>query len=199
MDLFETKKYDILSRSAKWDKPTQKIIEKRLWEIPKIVFFKKNQNLAEAILDFLVPNENSLPVLNFLDDDILKNRTIGYRYKNEPLAKEVWKLFMNEIELLSEKFFKKSFVQLSYLEQNSIMKEIRHGTSPSVGWSKIGDPEAIFRQLLSQVAGIYYSQPFAWNEIGWAGPVYPESYFVQGCCLTEPWEPKEKECNYYDR
>jgi hypothetical protein len=54
------------------------------------------------------------------------------------------------------------------------------------------DPQRFFIGVLAKtIAGIYYSHPAAWSEIGFGGPASPRGYVRLGFDQRDPWEAKE--------
>jgi hypothetical protein len=50
---------------------------------------------------------------------------------------------------------------------------------------------AVAAFAVRQIAGVYYSHPYAWDEIGFGGPAYPRGYFALNHGEPEPWEVRE--------
>ena len=46
--------------------------------------------------------------------------------------------------------------------------------------------------LLQDCVNVYYSHPWAWDEIGFGGPAYPRAYMRLERGEPEPWEKDEK-------
>ena len=65
------------------------------------------------------------------------------------------------------------------IEQGSLAK--------GMNWEQQHQRE-FFSRLLTQTVSAYYSHPWVWSEIGYAGPAYPRGYMRVELDLTEPWE-----------
>jgi hypothetical protein len=52
-------------------------------------------------------------------------------------------------------------------------------------------PEKAWSVVMRAVLGAFYSHPWAWNEIGFGGPAYPQGYARMGVGQSEGWEGEE--------
>ena len=57
-------------------------------------------------------------------------------------------------------------------------------------WAELPVPRA-WKVAMRYVLSAFYAHPWAWNEIGFAGPAYPQGYSRLGADQREGWESAE--------
>lgn len=190
--------FDALHEWEHWDEKTQAVIRKRLEEIPRITFFSHDEVLLlQAVVDRILPQpdrplEQRIPIVPFIDEMLTKDDTEGFRESDMPWHQEMWKLGLQGINETSQAIFSRAFTLLSENEQNQILKAIQDGNPTGQTWQRLPSAK-FFRQLVEQIASIYYAHPAAWNEIGWTGPASPRGYVRLGYGMGDPWDSVEKE------
>ena len=71
------------------------------------------------------------------------------------------------------------------------MHAVQDGDVDPAHWQGIDARHFFTHVLLKRVAGLYYTHPDAWNEIGFGGPASPRGYVRLGFDERDPWEARE--------
>ncbi len=191
--------YDVLSQQAFWDAATRKVVLDRVRKIPPIRFFTPDEtDLFRAVCDRIIPqndrdSDHQIVIVNFIDERLHENRLDGYRFENMPPDQKAYQLGLRAITEIAQHLYAKSFLGLTTLEQEFVLKTVHDGNPPAGHdiWKRM--PVHRFWHLLVQdIVGIYYAHPYAWNEIGFGGPAYPRGYMRLENGDPEPWEVEEK-------
>ncbi len=191
--------YHTLSQKAFWDAATRKVVVDRVEKIPAIRFFTPDETLLmKAVCNRILPQDDrdeqhKIPVVNFIDARLYENRLDGYRFENMPPDQEAHRLGLQGIAEIARHMYGKSFVDLSGLEQDSVLKKVHDGDPPAghAIWKRM-PVERYWLLLVQDVAGSYYSHPYSWDEIGFGGPAYPRGYMRLENGEPEPWEVDEQ-------
>ncbi len=165
-----------MSQQAFWDAATRKVVLDRVRKIPPIRFFTSDEaELFRAVCDRIIPqddrdSDHQIVIVNFIDERLHENRLDGYRFENMPPDQEAYQLGLRAIAEIAQHLYAKSFLGLTALEQEFVLKTVHDG-NPAAGhdiWKRM--PVHRFWHLLVQdIVGIYYAHPYAWNEIGLGG------------------------------
>lgn len=186
----EYPEYNVLDRKEYWDTYTREIIEKRISEIPTPRFFSAGETaVLEAAMARVLPQDREYPIAitPFIDEKLANNRTDGTQYEDMPTMGDIWRIFIRALDEEAEAREKKSFEKLDADAQDQILEALAAGMSSSESWANI-PAERVFQYIVSTAAAFYYSHPYAWNEIGWGGPKYPEIYVRIACGIKDPEE-----------
>lgn len=191
--------FSTLSQKDFWDEATRNKILARVENIPPFRFFSAEEaDLMVAVCDRIIPQDDRdeqhrIPIANFIDERLHEGRIDGYRYEGMPPDGEAHRLGLQGIDQVAQHMFVKRFLDLTALEQESVLKTLHHGHPPAAHdiWKRM--PVHRFWLLLVQdIAGVYYAHPYAWDEIGFGGPAYPRGYMRLEGGEPEPWEVNEK-------
>lgn len=188
-----------MSQRKYWDDATRKVVEDRVANVPPIRFFNDVELLTmSAVADRILPQDDRkaefrIPIVNAIDSRLFENRIDGYRFEGMPPDGDAYRLGMAAIDRMSQEQHGKPFVDLSSLEQDGILKSL-HDAQPN-GADEIWDHmsvERFWHMLVQDCVEVYYSHPWAWDEIGYGGPAYPRAYTRLEGGLPEPWEVDEQ-------
>lgn len=187
-----------LGQQDYWDEATREAVTRRVLAVPHIRFFDPEEAaLLEAVVNRFLPQEDRtpemrIPIVPFIDERLYTNTLNGYRYEDMPPDREAYRLGLQAIDAMALERFKMRFVELSTFPQELILKSIHEGKpDPAVElWKKM--PAKRFWSLVGEdCVNVYYSHPWAWDEIGFGGPAYPRGYMRLENGLPEPWEVEE--------
>jgi len=184
------KKYNSLNRLGKWDCETQEIIKQRIAnELGDVLTYEflteKEGEILELLIDTLLPQEKNrkyIKISEIINRDLSRNIR-DVRYRDNPWPREFYQKGLVEFRGTAEKKFGKPLEDFSENQLEKYVTEIFTRNSNDFLLR-------FLRKALSDAAGIYYSHPKAWNEIGFPGPAYPEGYAHLDCGETDEWEPK---------
>lgn len=189
--------YDVLDKwdSPSWNEQTREVIAKRLNEIPGRRFLSEQQwSLLEAVVARLIPQpdrEEPIPIVPWIDAMLDKNETPGFRYADMPPMRDAWRQGCEAIAAEARNRHGKRFEELRVEDQDRLLTDIQHNRVDSRHWGDLPPGGFFLHQLLKEVAGIYYSHPAAWSEIGFGGPASPRGYARLGFDERDSWEAED--------
>jgi hypothetical protein len=196
-----------LSQEKFWDAHTRDVIRKRIEAIPSIRFFNPEEaRFMQLVVEHLLPqddrdDQHQIPILPYIDERLHEGRTPGYRFESMPPDGDAYRLGMQAIEQMARKNFERPFVELAWRQQEDLLKSI-HDAKPLPGAEEIWQRMPVQRYfvlVLQDCAEMYYSHPWAWDEIGFGGPAYPRAYTRLENGEPEPWEVEEQRYNWVVR
>jgi hypothetical protein len=190
--------FHTMSQMEFWDDATRKVIVARVERVPPIRFFSPEEaRLMTAVCDRILPQDDRddahrIPIVNAIDERLYENRLDGYRYEDMPPDQEAHRLGLKGIETVARHMFGKPFLDLSTLQQESVLETLHDGNPPAADdiWKQM-DVKRFWLLLVQDVVGAYYAHPYAWDEIGFGGPAYPRGYMRLENGEPEPWEVEE--------
>jgi hypothetical protein len=192
--------FSTLGQQQFWDEATRRKVLDRVHKIPPIRFFTQEEAmLMEALSAHILPQDDRhpsrrIPIVPRIDERLHKGRTPGYRFAKMPPDGDAYRLGFTAIEQMAKKSHGRSFLELSWGEQDELLKSI-HDAKPKDGAAEIWEKMEVHRYwalLVQDCAEVYYSHPWAWDEIGFGGPAYPRGYMRLEHGEPEPWEVEEQ-------
>ena len=191
--------YSTLDQRNYWDAATREVVERRVYNVPKIRFFSDGElPLITAICDRVLPQEDRIPeypipIVPYIDARLFENRIDGYRYEDMPTDPDAYRLGMRAIDETAAVVHATPFVELDVHRQEQILKSIHDGEKLAAFdiWAQMAQ-HRFWLMLVGDCAAAYYSHPWAWDEIGYGGPAYPRAYMRLEGGMPEPWEVDEQ-------
>jgi hypothetical protein len=186
--------YDVL---AKWDSPsyddtTRKVLSDRLDEVPARRFLTEAQwNLLEAVNARLLPQPDRaqpIPITPWIDAMLEEENGEGFRHPDMPPMRDAWRIGMAGIDAEARAGHGGAFCELDAAAQDATLRRIAGGQADPALWPGVQPVRFFVQLLLKTSAGIYYSHPDAWSEIGFGGPASPRGYVRMGMDQRDPWE-----------
>lgn len=183
--------YDVLAkwRTPSFDDATRRVLAERLARVPERRFLSEEEwRLLEAVVARLIPQPDRaepIPIVPWIDAMLAEGRGEGYRRDGIPPMREQWR---RGLAALADEAG--GFESLAPAEQDALLGRVQRGEVGSDRWRGL-PPDRFFADLLRAVAGIYYSHPQAWNEIGFGGPASPRGYVRLGFDERDAWEARE--------
>lgn len=183
--------FSTLAQADHWDRATAAVVESRLGRPPDIRFFTPTEEAAaRALFDQLLAQrgEPRVPVVNLVDARLAEDQTDGWHYDNLPRDGEAWRATLAALDAEAGSRGGCTFALLDPEQQGALLQdicdlhqELWHGLPADRVWS-----------LWTRYAcTAFYSHPFAWDEIGFAGPAYPRGYKNLGVDRLEPFEVRD--------
>ena len=192
--------YSTLGQKAFWDRTTRDVVVNRVEHPPELKFFDEQRAIFwGTVFDHVIPQtdrlpERRIPIVPPLDKRLHEGRTDGYRFEGMPHDREVYSnVGIKAIDAEAHAQFGQSFSQLSFREQDLVLRAIHDGR-PEGGkqfWEQM-DVHRFWQLITTDAIDAYYAHPWAWDEIGFGGPAYPRAYFRLERGEPEPWEVEEE-------
>lgn len=186
--------YDVLAREDEWDSHTKEIVKKRLGPFPSYKFLSDKEGHTLHLIAKHLVYDNRKEIFDFVVHHIDQtlNEVIGeaQRKINTPPEKLLIREGLKALDHVAKLTHAKDFEEIDEKEQFALLAALDKGKAPQIPeWSEIPQKE-LFNKLLNLITEAYYSHPVIWSEIGYGGPVYPQSYVRVEFGLTDPWEAK---------
>ncbi len=191
--------FHTLDQQSYWDEATRKVVLNRVNNIPAIRFFRSEQaRLMEAVCARILPQDDRdhahhIPIVPWIDERLFADRHDGYRFEDMPPDQQAYELGLQAIEEIAHHLHGRSFCDIGTGSQDLILEALHDARPPAAHeiWNRM--PVHRFWMLLVQdCVTVYYSHPWAWDEIGYGGPAYPRAYMRLERGQAEPWEKAEK-------
>jgi hypothetical protein len=192
--------FSTLAQQSFWDEATRRKVLDRVHKVPPIRYFTPDEvRFMEAIADHVIPQDDRhpsrrIPVVPPIDKRLYLGLIPGYRFVKMPPDGEAYRMGFQAIEQIAEKSYARSFLDLSWGEQDELLKSI-HDAKPKEGAADIWQKMPVHRYwalVVQDCVEAYYAHPWAWDEIGFGGPAYPRGYMRLDHGDPEPWEVKEQ-------
>jgi hypothetical protein len=188
--------YDVLSKwsTVSFDTLTRGVIRQRLAGPPERRFFTEAEFATlEAAAARLAPTPergSQPPIAGWIDAELYEGRDEGWREEGRPPIPDGWRLGLKSLTEEAQAQYGRPFVDLDEATQVAFLHRVQAGKVDGTRWS-VFPAKAFFADLLKSVAGVYYSYPQAWSEIGFGGPASPRGYVRIGLDEHDPWEARE--------
>ncbi|MGH7610041.1 MAG: gluconate 2-dehydrogenase subunit 3 family protein [Candidatus Dormibacteria bacterium] len=184
--------YDVLDNQGHWDQATRAVVLGRLQPPAGFRFFAPAEVLGlRALCDLLLAQDREprVPVAAMVDQTLAEGRLDGYQYQGMPADGETWRRVLAAMEGLAQEAGERGFGSAPATLQEGLVKSFAAGrlSRDSLGGL---DPKRCFSVCMRMAVSAFYSHPWAWNEIGFGGPAYPEGYMRRGPVGTR--EPHER-------
>ncbi|MGI8558901.1 MAG: gluconate 2-dehydrogenase subunit 3 family protein [Solirubrobacteraceae bacterium] len=185
--------YDVLDNAENWDQATREVVTERLKPYGPLRFFTAQEEPAlRALCDVTTAQdaEPRVPVSEMVDEKLCAGRLDGYRYANMPRDTDTWRLVLRGLdETARERYGAEGGFSAADAEtREAIVTSMSDGSLSGGAWDEL-DVSRAFSVCMRAILAAFYSQPWAWNEIGYGGPAYPQGYMRLGpTAILEPHE-----------
>jgi hypothetical protein len=191
--------FHTLAQQNYWDAATREVVLDRISHPPAIRFFTAEEVATmQAVVDRILPQADRtpgmrIPILPRIDERLHLNHMEGYRYEDMPSDQDAYRLAAKAIEAMAQELHGTSFHVLETLQQETILQSLHDGEPLAARdlW-KAMNIKRFWSMLVSDCSTVYYSHPYAWDEIGFGGPAYPRGYMRLEGGEAEPWEVEER-------
>jgi hypothetical protein len=191
--------YDVLDKwdTPSWNEQTREVVDERLNRVPERAFLDEQEwAVLQAVCQRLVPQpdrpRDPVPIAPFVDQLLQRNQGIGYRYEEMPPMRQAWRQGLKAIDSESIERHGVPFAELALGQQDELLARLQRGEVATGSWQGLPPAKFFTQTLLKTVAGIYYSHPAAWSEIGYGGPASPRGYVRTGFDQRDSWEAKRR-------
>ena len=166
-------------------------IERKKLIVP--VFFDENIFLTlTCVCEHLIPQPNrdsKIDLAGLFDEMLAEGKGNGWRYNKMPPDGEAYKKGIQGINETSELMFGAAFKQLDEPKQIGVLSAVQKNIAPGKTWETL-PANLFFEELLAQIVEIYYSHPWAKEEIGEVAFSDAKGWQKIGLNELEAWEPK---------
>ncbi len=184
--------YDVLENAKNWDSATRAVVTGRLEKSGPLRFFTAEEEpTLRAFCDVATAQDADprVPVAEMVDEKLASGRLDGYRYADMPRDPETWRLTLRGLdEVAIGRYGCDSFADCDLETREAIIGSLADGSLAGGAWEQL-DVSRAFSVCMRAILAAFYSHPWAWNEIGYGGPAYPQGYMRLGpTAILEPHE-----------
>jgi Gluconate 2-dehydrogenase subunit 3 len=138
-------------------------------------FGEEEAQLMRAVLKRLIPEDEGVDLVGFIDAHIDRPLGRGDRKPGMPEPKELFRLGLQGIDQASMELHDKPFRQLDGDTQDSVLRAVSNGSAPGPIFKQISS-DYFFQRFYSKALHGYFAHPRVWMRIGFPGAAYPEGY-----------------------
>jgi len=184
--------YEVMENAENWDHATRRVIDQRL-ELPGPLrfFTAEEEPTLRAFCDVTTAQDSEprVPVAEMVDDKFAAGRLDGYRYANMPRDPDTWRLVLRGLdEVAAGRYGRDTFAACEPETREAIVGALSEGSLTGGVWDEL-DVSRAWSVCMRAILVAFYSHPWAWNEIGYGGPAYPQGYMRLGpIAVLEPHE-----------
>lgn len=189
--------YDVLARrdTPSWDATTRGVIDRRL-QTPRTPRFLSPDEwaVANALCRRILPQDapGAVPLVALLDAKLLEDHGGGFREADMPYMREAWQAGLAGLEAEARAAHGGlGFAALTAGQQDALLTSMQDGRLDPERWHGMNPRTFFERRVLVDVPPLFYSQPAAWNELGFGGPASPRGYVRLDGERRDPWEAAE--------
>jgi gluconate 2-dehydrogenase subunit 3-like protein len=174
--------YDVLDAVDTWDAATRKVVLARLDTPGPLRFFTPEEEpTLRTFCDVVLAQDGEprVPVAEMIDAKMADGKLDGYRYADMPRDPETWRLVLAGLDHTARTAYRCRFAECSDERRDNVVAELAAGRLVGGSWDRLNVARAwavVMRGALAE----FYSHPWAWNEIGFAGPAYPRGFLRRG-------------------
>jgi hypothetical protein len=182
--------YNVLDQAEHWDEVTRRVVLDRVEKVPEIRFFTRAEAAAlGAFCDVVLAQDREprIPVLNFVDAKLWAGELDGFRFAGMPDDRETWRRAAVGLDAAARQHGAQDFAGASEEVKHRVVDAFHRGELRGEVWDELPAGQA-FRVLMRAVLSAFYSHPWAWSEIGFAGPAYPRGFIRLAAGQRESWE-----------
>jgi hypothetical protein len=182
--------YNVLDEADRWDETTRRVVLERVENVPPIRFFTTDEATTLGVFCDLVTaqdREPRIPVLNMVDAKLFAGELDGFVFAGMPDDRETWRLVAKGLDAAARQHGCPDFVHAAVETQCAIIDAFHSGELHGQIWDEL-PPKKAWSVVMRSVLSVFYSHPWAWNEIGFGGPAYPRGYARFGVGQREEWE-----------
>jgi len=185
--------FNVLGEVSRWDLVTAGVVLARLDTDPHLSFFTATEEpTVRALADLLVAqhDEPRVPVVEMMDKRLMAGETDGWHYADMPEDGDAWRQSLSALDEEATEQHGKGFAQLPLESQAALVQAVQDADQ----WRGF-TAKHLWSLWTRYVCTVFYSHPWAWNEMGFGGPAYPRGYKNLGLDRREKWERPEADAS----
>jgi hypothetical protein len=182
--------FDVFDQVDVWDEMTAGVVLSRLAPPNEFAFFSPIEaSVALPLVDLLLGQDSDprVPVLSLIDVRLAVGETDGWHYDEMPEDAAAWRASLAALELDARERFDRGFGELDGTSHAGLIQAVQDRSNGGERWHD-WPAKHIWSLWTRYACTAFYSHPWAWNEIGFAGPAYPRGYLNLGVDAREKWE-----------
>ena len=185
--------FNVLDEVDHWDARTREVVLDRVENEPPIRFFTDSEvSTLGAFCDVVMAQDREprIPVLAMVDAKLYAGKLDGFRFADLPDDRETWRAVAKGLDASARQHGAQTFASASEEVQHQLIEAFSKGELHGEVWDELPADRA-FSVVMRAVLSVFYSHPWAWNEIGFGGPAYPRGFMRLGSVgVREPFEKR---------
>jgi hypothetical protein len=187
--------YDVLEQARHWDPVTRSVVQARVDDVPSRSFFPRSEFATLCAFSDVVlaqDNEPRVPAMSFVDAKLAAGQLDGFQHVGMPDDRDTWRLVARGLDEVAERRTGARFASAGEVAQRDIVSDFAAGELSGGVWEEL--PAATAWTVVTRaMLAAFYAHPWAWNEIGFAGPAYPRGHMrlAAGPAGADPAEARE--------
>ncbi|MDQ1914019.1 gluconate 2-dehydrogenase subunit 3 family protein [Paenibacillus sp. GD4] len=188
--------FDVLDQEEHWDPHTREIVKERLETDSFYSYRFFNPQEAETLIQLcsILLDDRRDAVMAYMVYHFDKSLHAGIgeseRKAGVPKQSILLREGLAQFDQACRERYGGAFTALEDEAQNQAVSRFMQGDISSNPGPHGVSMEDFRDKLFAEAVAAYYSHPFIWSEIGYAGPAYPRGYVRSEMGLTDPWEAK---------
>jgi hypothetical protein len=185
--------FDVLGEADAWDNVTRRVVLGRVDDVPPRRFFTESEwNTLTAFCDVELAQDSDprIPVLAMVDQKLGAGRLDGFQYADMPDDRDTWRRVAQGLDEAARVRGAPNYAAAGDALRLAIADDFADGRLSDGVWNELNVARA-FKVVTRAMLSAFYAHPWAWNEIGFAGPAYPRGYARMGVGMSESWEGAE--------
>lgn len=156
-----------------------------------VVFGPELLAVLSAISGRLIPQSDRATPIDLAGafvSRLAKGAGNGWRYADLPPDADMFDRGLRAIDASAIDAFSAGFSSLTPAKQDDLLREVQFGRVSGPAWHGI-KPDLFFQELLAALVDIYYADPVALDEIGYAGMADARGWQAVGIDARAEYEP----------
>jgi hypothetical protein len=174
--------YDVLESIDSWDEATRRVVESRLALSRNLTFFVGAEvQCARRLCDLVMAQDREprVPVMELIDEKMAQGRLDGFHFDDMPDDRVTWHRVLSGLDETAQGRHGASFADCDEELAHAIVQDFSQAQLRGGAWEELNVARA-WAVVLRGILAAFYSHPWAWNEIGFGGPAYPQGYMRLG-------------------
>jgi len=185
--------YDVLASVDEWDAATTQVVQARMNVSAQMTFFHLDEQATlRRLCDVVMAQdaEPRIPVAELIDQKLRTGHLDGFQYDDMPDDYDTWRLVVSGLEHEARECYAVAFAECDLKDAQRIVSDFATAKLSEGPWNELNVSRA-WSVCLRAIVSAFYSHPWAWNEIGFGGPAYPQGYMRLGpLSILEPHETR---------
>lgn len=174
--------FDVFDALDTWDEATKRVVLARLEPPGPLRFFTAAEEpTVRVFCDTILAQDGEprVPVTEMVDSKLADGRLDGYQYADLPDDRDTWRLVLRGLDHTATQGYQTSFAGCTGAQREAIVAQFAQGHLVGGVWEELNVPRA-WSVVMRAALAVFYSHPWAWNEIGFGGPAYPRGFMRLG-------------------
>lgn len=185
--------YDVLASIGEWDAATTQVVQARMDVSLHMTFFRfEEQATIRRFCDVVMAQDSEprVPVAELIDAKLCAGLLDGFQYDDMPDDRDTWRIVLAGLDNVARDRYGVDFAECDISDAEHIVSDFATSNLSGHSWDELNVARA-WSLCQRAILSAFYSHPWAWNEIGFGGPAYPQGYMRLGpLSILEPHETR---------